>query len=127
MKRAESISDEEDTFDAAHITGNASDEIKQTAGNLKRIFTDHRHPKASSPIFGDSIMRCLKVTEISINKQQEEGRKLEARVVLEIDVTEGEWKFNSLGYLNSSLITDLDMLNRAGSVHGGCSAFLVDV
>jgi len=96
MKRAESILVEEDTFDIAHITGNASDEIKRTAGNPSYFFTYLRPDKVKSPIFGSSIQKRLKVTEISINKKQEEESKLEARIVLEIDVTEGEWKFVGL-------------------------------
>jgi acyl-coenzyme A thioesterase 13 len=108
MKRAESIPVEEDTFDIAHITGNASDEIKRTAGNPAYFFTYLRSHKVKSPIFGSSILNRLKVTEISINKKQEEESKLEARIVLEIDVTE-------------------EMLNGGGSVHGGCFAFLVDL
>jgi len=108
MKRAESILVEEDTFDIAHITGNASDEIKRTAGNPSYFFTYLRPDKVKSPIFGSSIQKRLKVTEISINKKQEEESKLEARIVLEIDVTE-------------------EMLNGGGSVHGGCYAFLVDL
>ena len=83
---------EEDTFDIAHIAGNASDEIKQLAGNPGDFFAN-RSPVITSPIFGESVQRRLKVTEISIQKKKEEERKLEARMVFEIDVTEGEWEF----------------------------------
>lgn len=116
---------EEDTFDIAHIAGNASDEIKQTVGNPGGFFAHRRPHEITSPIFGESIQKHLKVTEISIKKKEEEERKLEARMVFEIDVTEGLWEFID-SYLKS-LLTDLDMLNAGGNVHGGCSAFLVDL
>ena len=95
MKRAESKPAEGDTFDIAQITGNALNEIKQTAGNPGHFFANRRF---TAPIFGESIQKRLKVTEISINKKEEEERKLEARVVLEIDVTEGDWIFIGLLY-----------------------------
>jgi len=89
MKHSESTV-EEDTFDIAHIAGNASEEIKQTVGNPAYFFANRRPNDITSPIFGESIQKRLKVTEISIKKKEEEERKLEARMVFEIDVTEGE-------------------------------------
>jgi len=80
----------EDTFDVAHIAGNASDEIKQTVGNPRNFFVHRRPHKITSPMFGESIQKQLKVTEISIKKKEEEESKLEARMVFEIDVAEGE-------------------------------------
>ncbi|KAF8644452.1 hypothetical protein AX16_008451 [Volvariella volvacea WC 439] len=59
------------------------------------------------PIFGDSIVKRLMTTEVSINQKAEEPKKLEGRVVCEITVDE-------------------DMINGAGNVHGGCLAFLID-
>lgn len=84
---------EEDTFDISRIAGNASDEIKQAVGNPKAYFVNHRPHGITSDIFGESIQKRLKVTEISIQKKEEEERKLEARMVYEVDVTEGEWEF----------------------------------
>jgi acyl-coenzyme A thioesterase 13 len=84
---------EEDIFDIAHIAGNASDEIKQTVGNPGDFYTHRRPHEITSSIFGESIAKHLKVTEISIKKKEEEERKLEARMVFEIDVTEGEREF----------------------------------
>jgi len=95
-------------FDISQITGNASDDIKRTICNPGYFFPGHRVENFGSPIFGDSIQKRMKVVEISLNKKVEEERKLEARVVVEVDVTE-------------------DMLNGGGNIHGGCSAFLVDV
>ncbi|KAF8871375.1 HotDog domain-containing protein [Gymnopilus junonius] len=90
------------TVDISRIAGNASDDIKRFLGI---ILTSPR--KERSPAFAESIQRRLKVTEVSINKKAEEERKTEARVVLELEVSE-------------------DMLNGGGNIHGGCSAFLVD-
>jgi len=88
--------------DVSRITGNASDDIKRF---LDSVLTNPR--KERSPTFAESIQRRLQVTEVSINKKAEEERKTEARVVLELEVSE-------------------DMLNGGGNIHGGCSAFLVD-
>jgi len=88
MKYSESM-----PFDISHIAGNASEEIKQTIGNPAYFFANRRPDDITSPIFGESIQRRLKVTEISIKKKEEEERKLEARMVFEMDVTEGEWEF----------------------------------
>ncbi|KDR84348.1 hypothetical protein GALMADRAFT_220121 [Galerina marginata CBS 339.88] len=96
---------DEDIFDITRIAGNAPDEIKQTIGDPS-AFLANRRP-FETPIFGQSIQGRLKVTEISINNKAEEERKTEARVVMEVEVSE-------------------DMLNGGGNIHGGCSAFLVD-
>jgi len=98
-----------DLLDISQITGNASDDIKRTIGNpggFFQRFGDVRDP--GSPMFGGSILKRLKTVEVSLNRKAEEEKKMEARVVVELEVTE-------------------DMLNGAGNIHGGCSAFLVDV
>ncbi|KIM35180.1 hypothetical protein M413DRAFT_20799 [Hebeloma cylindrosporum] len=100
--------DEGDTFDFTHIAGNASDEIKKAVGNPRHFLVNRRPREFTTLIFGEAIQKNLKVTEISIKQKEEEARKLEARMVFEIDVTE-------------------DMLNAGGNIHGGCSAFLVDL
>ncbi|KAF9480158.1 hypothetical protein BDN70DRAFT_877903 [Pholiota conissans] len=105
---ANSASSDDVVFDISHIAGNASDEIKQIVGDPGGFLTGRRNPQHNGPIFGEEIQRRLKVTEISIQKKAEEERKLEARYVVEIIVEE-------------------DMLNGGGNIHGGCSAFLVDV
>ncbi|KAF8967449.1 HotDog domain-containing protein [Flammula alnicola] len=103
---AHSVFDDEAILDISHIAGNAADEVKQTLGDP--VFLNRRPDGVRSPMFGESIQRRMKVTEISINKKAEEERKLEARLVIELDVAE-------------------DMLNGGGNIHGGCSAFLVDL
>ncbi|PPR01588.1 hypothetical protein CVT26_013327 [Gymnopilus dilepis] len=87
----------------SHIAGNAPDDVKSF---LENLLTSPRTGR--SPTFAESVERRLKVTEVSIQKKSEEERKTEARVVLELEVSE-------------------DMLNGSGNIHGGCSAFLVDL
>ena len=81
-------------------------------------------------IFAGSIGRELEITEISLNAKAEESKKLEARVVCEMDVTEGILyalciHANNQRRFNYSLKPD--MLNFDGNMHGGCSAYVVDV
>jgi len=90
-------------IDISMITGNASDDIKRVVGHPWGLLSGY----GNSPTFGESIQKRLKVTEVSIDKKSEEERKLEARLVIELDVVE-------------------DMLNGGGNIHGGCSAYLVD-
>jgi len=90
--------------DISQIAGNASDDIKRLVGH--DFFQKHKGVR--SPVFGESIQERMKVVEISLNRKAEEEKKLEARVVVELDVTE-------------------DMLNGGGNIHGGCSAYLVDM
>ncbi|KAF8165886.1 HotDog domain-containing protein, partial [Crassisporium funariophilum] len=92
----------------SHITGNASDDTKRILGDPGSFFQIRRPEEVRAPIFGESITQRIQVTEISVNKKPEEDKKLEGRVVMELDVEE-------------------DMLNGGGNIHGGCSAFLVDV
>ncbi|KAF8180203.1 HotDog domain-containing protein [Pholiota molesta] len=100
-------SDDAAAFDTTHIAGNASDDIKQLLGNPGAFLTN-RPTSHHGPIFAEDIQRRLKVTEISIQRKAEEERKMEARYVVEVEVVQ-------------------DMLNGGGNIHGGCSAFLVDV
>ncbi|THH07923.1 hypothetical protein EW146_g9164 [Bondarzewia mesenterica] len=88
--------------EAAKLRGNASPEAKQRAANgLYGLIVNGSG-------FADAVGRRIIVTEVCINKKAEEPQKSEAKVVCEITVNE-------------------DMINVAGNIHGGCSAFLVDV
>ncbi|KAJ6619025.1 HotDog domain-containing protein [Mycena sp. CBHHK59/15] len=87
------------------ITGNASDEIKQALSDLPHLFGTRKNGKAA---FGHQIITRMTLTHASIDKKVDEPLKEEARVVCELIVTE-------------------DMLNGGGNVHGGCSAYLIDV
>lgn len=91
-------------IDISKISGNASPEIKRVVGNP--VFL--RRPPSPVPAFGEIISQRIQITEISIDKKQEEPRKIEARVVCELTVED-------------------DMVNGGGKIHGGCSAFLVDL
>ena len=81
-----------DLFDISQITGNASDDIKRAIGNPGSFFQSHRVEDLSSEssAFGESILKRMKVVEISLNRKAEEEKKMEARVVVELDVSEGE-------------------------------------
>ncbi|KAF9527971.1 hypothetical protein CPB83DRAFT_814464 [Crepidotus variabilis] len=95
--------------DVSNIAGNASGDIKRTLANyrLYRGLSQTEDPDIDS-IFGRSIQKSLRFVEISIKNHVEESQRLEGRVVLELDVSKG-------------------MLNEVGILHGGCSAYLVDI
>ena len=86
----------DDLIDISQIMGNASDDIKRIVGNPGFAFQsivpveDLRLKPGSSMTFGGSIVKSLKVVEISLNRNEEEEKKMEARVVVELDVTEGQ-------------------------------------
>ncbi|KAJ7239983.1 HotDog domain-containing protein [Mycena haematopus] len=87
------------------ISGNVDPAMKAFFSDIPKIFGLDRFEK---PSFGDSIARGLVVTSASVENKAEEPLKQEGRVVCEVTVTE-------------------DMLNGGGNIHGGCSAFLVDL
>ena len=90
----------DDLFDISQITGNASDDIKRTIGNPADFFQTYRvedltgSHASSSIVFGGSILKRMKVVEISLNRKAEEEKKMEARVVIELDVVEGQYMLN---------------------------------
>ncbi|KAF5363617.1 hypothetical protein D9756_000112 [Leucocoprinus leucothites] len=98
----------EDIMSIAHIKGNASDDIKRVLGNPAAFFRTFRTQDFNHQLFGDAISDRLVCTEISLHKKPEEPKKVEAKVVVEITVEE-------------------DMVNGGGNIHGGCSAFLIDM
>jgi acyl-coenzyme A thioesterase 13 len=79
----------DDSFDISQITGNASDDIKRTVCNPGPGGFFHLNSEFS--MFGGSILKRMKVLEISFNRKAEEEKKMEARVVVELDVTEGQY------------------------------------
>ncbi|KAJ2923168.1 hypothetical protein H1R20_g13924, partial [Candolleomyces eurysporus] len=94
--------------DISSIAGNASDNTKQVLSSVHRIFANRTDNDNAGPVFGEAIQKRLEVTEVSVNPKAEEPQRLEGKVVLETTVEE-------------------DMLNGGGIIHGGCSAFLIDV
>ncbi|KAH8109507.1 HotDog domain-containing protein [Phellopilus nigrolimitatus] len=84
------------------IAGNATDEVKQHMTDM--LFTFMGRGKG----FSDAIGGRIKIIEVNIQEKAQEPQKQEGMVVCEIDVEE-------------------DMVNGSGNIHGGCSAYLVDL
>ncbi|THV03372.1 hypothetical protein K435DRAFT_775049 [Dendrothele bispora CBS 962.96] len=94
-------------LDISRISGNAPDEIKQALGDPTSFFNIYADGRLKQS-FGYTIMERLEVVEIDIVSKAEEPSRKEGRVVCQV-------------------VIDEDMLNGGGNLHGGCSAFLVDV
>ncbi|KAG2013046.1 hypothetical protein CC2G_009984 [Coprinopsis cinerea AmutBmut pab1-1] len=96
-------------FDVSKVAGNASVEIKERIGNIKEFFSKFVPEQyRDTPFFGRAIQDRFEITEVSVLRKPDEPSKLEGRVVVELDVEE-------------------DMINGGGNIHGGCSAWLVDM
>ena len=77
--------------DTSKIAGNVSDDIKKIVGDLGRVFFRRSLGNDfTSRIFGGPTLNRTTVTEVSVLAKAEEPEKLEARVVCELDVEEGE-------------------------------------
>jgi hypothetical protein len=77
----------ERVFDPSTIAGNVSEEIKQAIGyNIHWLL---RSVQPGSTDFGESIKKRFKLVEVSVKDKADEPKKAEARVVFEVDVTEG--------------------------------------
>ncbi|KAJ7916949.1 HotDog domain-containing protein [Mycena leptocephala] len=85
------------------ITGNADESFKQSMLDFQTFIDGTGRSR-----FGDSIIRGLVVTHASVEKNADEPLKTEGKVICELMVTE-------------------DMLNGGKTVHGGCSAYLIDM
>ncbi|KAG6844358.1 hypothetical protein H0H87_007539 [Tephrocybe sp. NHM501043] len=93
--------------DISQVAGNAPNDVKAAVADTSMFFA-RRIDGVTGPIFGEAITKRMIVTEVSIDKKAEEPLKTEGRVVCELTVEE-------------------DMVNGGGNIHGGCSAFLVDI
>ena len=113
-------------IDISQIAGNAPDDMKLWLGNIPRFFNGSKRQHLDR--FAKAIELRLKLTELSILSKADEPNKLEGKAVLEIDVAEGTVTkhCNPLSTTNP-LHSLLDMVNLAGNIHGGCSAYLIDV
>ncbi|KAF7297176.1 4HBT domain-containing protein [Mycena indigotica] len=102
------------------IAGNADDSLKEMFSDLKKLLGT----SSDTPAFGDEIVSRMKVTHASIDQKLEEPNKTEGKIVVELEVAE-----DMLNGWRSSwhLLYHAELLNGAGSVHGGCSAFLIDL
>ncbi|KAJ3756728.1 HotDog domain-containing protein [Lentinula raphanica] len=93
--------------DISHIGGNASDKIKSFLVDRRKLFkATGLNPKLETT-FGDSVVAGLRLSEITIHQNAVEPLSLEARVVCKTYITQ-------------------DMVNGHGTLHGGCSALLID-
>ncbi|KAF5387650.1 hypothetical protein D9615_000771 [Tricholomella constricta] len=85
----------------SQVAGNAPREIKEVPLKWLAVF------RAREVSFANSVAHRVRVTEVSIVKNPEDPRRIEGRVVCEIDVTQ-------------------DMLSPTGNMHEGCAVFLID-
>ncbi|KAL0570190.1 hypothetical protein V5O48_011780 [Marasmius crinis-equi] len=98
----------DDSFSISHVSGNAPDDVKRIiAYPAISIFSVNGEAEKGTG-YSDSVAQRLIVTEVSVLKHPEEPSKDVGRVVCEVDV-------------------DSDMINRSSTIHGGCSAYLVDM
>ncbi|EJD05257.1 uncharacterized protein FOMMEDRAFT_105485 [Fomitiporia mediterranea MF3/22] len=84
------------------IAGNASDHVKQALAIGLNVFM------GGGRGFADAIGGRLRIVSADVFRKADEPEKLEGKVVCEIDVEQ-------------------DMVNGGGNVHGGCSAYLIDL
>ncbi|KAF8958526.1 HotDog domain-containing protein [Flammula alnicola] len=88
-------------LDVSQVAGNASEEIKRLLGDAHAFYASFSKPgQQLLNIFASAIEKRM--------KKAEEPNKLEGRAVIEIEVSE-------------------DMVNGSGNIHGGCSAYLIDM
>ncbi|KAJ3741446.1 HotDog domain-containing protein [Lentinula detonsa] len=85
------------------ISGNGSEEVKAHLKDIPKLFLNNR-PNS----FAASVITRLSLTEVSIKSNAVEPQRKEGLVVHTITVEE-------------------DMVNGGGNIHGGCSAFLIDI
>lgn len=83
------------------IKGNAPPEVKQMPLKWLMLFRQRGNS------FATSVAQRLRVTEVNILPSPDDSKKLEGKVVCEVDVTP-------------------DMCSARGVLHEGCIAFLVD-
>ncbi|KIJ20498.1 hypothetical protein PAXINDRAFT_68717, partial [Paxillus involutus ATCC 200175] len=98
--------DTREWVDTAAIGGNASKELKQSLFDIVIAAAKSIKVRGIRGFEPDIITR-LEWTEVSVLKNAEEPKKLEGRVVSETTVED-------------------DMLNIRGTLHGACSALLID-
>lgn len=83
----DSHSGSENVLDISKIAGNVSDETKQLLGNVGVFLRMGLEEETTQ--FGDAIQSRLRVMDITVRKSEVEENKMEARVVMEIEVQEG--------------------------------------
>ena len=102
-----------------------SDDIKRTIGNPGGGFfqlesPSHRVAQFLYMVHSKSILKRIKIVEISLNRKAEEEKKKEARVV-ELDVTEGQYMmlnaYLRLSYCACQCVTTASTSSSAPSHH----------
>lgn len=78
------------TISPDQIKGNTSLDTRKLLSNPAAFFTRPSEP-GRVPCYGDSIHRRFVVTEAYIQNKREDEKRKEAMVVVELDVTDGEW------------------------------------
>ncbi|KAJ8088917.1 hypothetical protein PM082_014163 [Marasmius tenuissimus] len=98
----------DDSYDISHVSGNAPDDVKRIiAYPSVFVFSINGEPERGTG-YSDEVAKRLVVSEVTLVKSSEEPSKDVGRVVCDLEVTP-------------------DMVNRASTIHGGCSAYLVDI
>ncbi|KAI0034355.1 HotDog domain-containing protein [Vararia minispora EC-137] len=87
--------------DAALPSGSAPLDVKRTA---LAYYSTAAHDER----FSIDVLRRVRIMEVSVQPKADEPSQVETVIVCETEV-------------------ERDMLNAAGSMHGGCGAYLVDV
>lgn len=77
----------EKPIDISHIKGNAPDDVKRLLASSYKIF---KGKEDMGNLFGEEIHKRMVVTEVSVVPKAEEPKKKEGRVVVEMEVFEGE-------------------------------------
>jgi len=95
------------SLDPATISGNASDDIKRFLADPQTSFNTLIEGMCKTT-FAESVVNRIVISEVSVAQNATEPSRHEARVVCRIQVAD-------------------DMVNRLGSLHGGCSSLLVDL
>ncbi|KAH0840210.1 hypothetical protein J3R83DRAFT_1212 [Lanmaoa asiatica] len=117
--------DTREWIDASTIGGNASQELKQSLVDLMSTEAKRNRARGTRG-FEPEITSRVAWTEFSIVPKAEEPERPEGRVVGEITVQEGAVPVPNLFFFFVSQTALLDMLNGARTIHGACSALLID-
>ncbi|KIJ41072.1 hypothetical protein M422DRAFT_172807 [Sphaerobolus stellatus SS14] len=88
---------------AETIKGNVSDDVKAFVAGVLTLFMDRGEQG-----FGDNIGLRMKIVEVSVNPMPGAPKRKEGLVICELEVEQ-------------------DMVNGGGNMHGGCSAYLIDI
>lgn len=114
--------------DSSKIGGNAPSEAKKF---VHHVLTD----KLEGPGFARMVGRRFAVTEVSYIEKAEEPERMECRTVVEITVEDGEWQYSkakvheliTFTFQKNSCEHTIDMVNFFGFMHGGCTAYIIDM